>query len=184
MQWDWDLLQALAKAVGSIIGVAAAGYQAYRLGVRNFRSRTTLKRDLDILKMVDQADPGHAILKAHVDRMIRELYAPPAPSVRKRLPSPKHIRAFVSTLARDFPKPKKPSDFVSGLLSFVGFSVWTAYLDRGGFSWWSLLTGVFALSGLLGIFDSYGLLSGQPQRPDSSGQPSPSKPPSTELQTK
>src|SRR5690242_9896530 len=130
MNWDWGLIEAIAKAVGIIIGIAAGGYQAYKLGVRGFQARAALKRDLEILKMLDESDPCRIVLKDHVDRVVKRLYAPSAPS----------IWSNVSNW-----QPKDWPSFILGVVLFMVFAGWTAYLSVGGFSWWSLLTGFFAL---------------------------------------
>jgi hypothetical protein len=126
MHWDWGLIESLGKTVGTLIGVTVAAYSAYRLGVRGFRSRVTLQRDLEILKMLDPADPSHAILKSYVDGMIQTLYAPRAPSIRNRLP--KHFKEWLKTLKSHLPRPKVP-DLLLGAGLFFGFSLWTAYLN-------------------------------------------------------
>ena len=162
MDWDWNLLETLGKTVGALIGMAVAGYKAYQLGVGGIQSRLALKRDLEVLKMLAPTDPGHALVKAHVDQLIQKLYEPHPPPIRKRL--------------KDL-EPKKWGDFATGIFTFLGFSLWTAYLDRHGFSWWSVLTGLFAMSGIYGIFDSYGLMPDSRQRPQTPQQPVSGDPP-------
>src|SRR6266496_1049466 len=158
IQWDWELITTWVKTVATLIGIAVAGYQSYKLGIKGIQSRLALKRDIEVLKMLPPTDPGHALVKAHVDRLIQRLYKPPSPPLQIRLAflKPKKWKDLASG-GLVFLKPKKWEDLASGGLVFLGFSVWTAYLDRHGFSWWSLLTGIFALSGLSVVFEAYGL---------------------------
>jgi hypothetical protein len=134
VELDPAFFEAAGKAIGAIIGIGIAGYQAYAFGIRGFRGRATLRRDLEILKMLDPGDLSHAILKAHVNRFVATLYAPPLPPLHKRLMD-------------KLPWPKKMEEFVPGLILFLIFVIWTATLNMEGFSWWSLLTGFIALCG-------------------------------------
>jgi hypothetical protein len=121
----WDLL---IKAVGAVIAAAVAYLQI--LSARPI-SRAALKTDLEILKLVDSADPYYETIRKSITRRIRLLYEEEAESLRNRL--------------------RRWAIGVFGLLGGVGFSYWTFYLVRDGFTWWAVLTGYLALAGLWGI---------------------------------
>jgi len=82
---DWDLITTWGRTVAALVGIAIAGYKAYKLGVRGIESRVVLRRDVELLKMLPSTDPGHDLVKAHVDRQIQKLYGPPSPPLQRRL---------------------------------------------------------------------------------------------------
>lgn len=116
------------KVLGVLAGAATTAQQ-----IRQFRanSRSSVKADLDILRMLDKSDASYELVKQHVDALIKRVYAP-----RKG--------GFVVY---------NQEDFVIGLLLLPGFLVWTAYLLRNGFSWWALLTAFFAFAGFGSILN-------------------------------
>jgi len=120
---DWDLI---LKALGFVVAVVATYLQIRNLG---FATRASLKTDLEILKLIDSADPNHAKVKRIVDARIQALYddQPAASSARQA---------------------ERWAYGIGGGLWAVGFAYWTITLVLPGFSWWSLLTGYLALAGL------------------------------------
>lgn len=127
-QMDIDF-EIIIKALGVVIGAAGTFYQ-----VRNIlpKSRSTLKSDLEILKLLEPGDPLHETVRRHVSRQVAYLYPP-------RRKKPKRGIIYSST------------DFWTGVLMAVMFTTWTIYLTRDGFTWWAVLTGFVALGGLGGI---------------------------------
>jgi len=119
---DWDLI---LKALGFVVAVVATYLQIRNLG---FATRASLKTDLEILKLIDSADPNHAKVKRTVDARIQALYddGPDGPSSRQA---------------------ERWAYGIGGGLWAVGFAYWTITLAQP-FSWWSLLTGYLALAGL------------------------------------
>ena len=119
---DWDLV---LKALGFVVAGVAAYVQTRGL---YFASRTSLKTDLEILKLLDAADPNYQVVKSSIDARLARLYQPRAPAT---------MRANVQRWAVA----------AVGLVWAVGFSYWTFALVRPGFTWWSLLTGYLAFGG-------------------------------------
>lgn len=113
---------AVTKAVGVLVALAAAYTQA-----KSFRpmSRGALKSDLEILKLLDTSDPKHALIKSNIDLRIDRIYGPPA--------------------AKDWLM------IAVGVLLALGFSYWTLSLVKYHFTWWSVLTGYFAVVGLYSV---------------------------------
>jgi hypothetical protein len=184
MSWfNRDSIDSLTKTVVALVGLATALHQGYYRFVRGFRTRAAIRRDLEMLKLFDASDPSRQIIKDHIHRAVQHLYGPPSPPFYRLLPSPSQVRSFwgrawaffVSCLAR-IPEPKDKRLFYIGLVSFVPFTLWTAILNTGGFSWWSLLPGFFAMGGMALIFDSFerdrdDLPSGPPGSPPAAGPP-------------
>jgi len=126
---DWDIA---FKALGIIVGIIVSVYQ-----LRNIipRTRSTLKIDVEILKLLDPADPNYAILKSNIDENIRRTYRIKQATRFKTF----HVYSW--------------GDFIGGILVSFGFAVLTLYISRGGFRWWSVLTGFIALGGIGGILN-------------------------------
>jgi|GEM_PF-4602937 len=142
MNWNWELTEILGKTAATLIAIAVAGYKAYDAGIRDIKTRNVLKREFEILKLIPPDQPEHQLIRNHISRLIQRLYEPPPPS-KERLSS--RLKKW---------QPRDVGGFVAGLMFFAGFAVWTALILRDGFSWWSLLTGFMALSGLGTIADS------------------------------
>lgn len=94
------------------------------------KTKSALKIDLDIFHLIEEADPNHAVIKKHIDKRIVAIYV---------LERTGKIHSW--------------GDFIIGLTIAGVFSILTVYLVRNGFSWWSLLTGPFALVGIGGILN-------------------------------
>jgi hypothetical protein len=131
------LLKILAGLVGAI---------GLFLQIRNLRnaSRSSIKTDLEILEKLTPSDPNYAIVRNSLDQSIKRVYGDPAR--RKFIPS--------------------PVDFWFGFIWCIGFGYWTIYLFRDGFSWWAVVTGLFALGGFGGIITGLeGKKNSQQKRP-------------------
>jgi hypothetical protein len=135
---DWDML---LKAAGIIIGVVVSFYQ-----LRNImpRSRSTLKIDLEILKLLEPSDPNYSILKAHIDKSIQQTY---------RLEQQQRFTNF---------HVYSWGDFIFGVIFAFVFSIGTLYLLKDGFTWWVVLTIFLALGGIGGILNG---LEKKPEKP-------------------
>lgn len=117
---DWELP---LKALGFVVAVIVAYIQARNLYLT---TRTSVKTDLEILKLLDATDANYQKVKTAVDLRIADLYA-----------------------------PKQPVRWALVGIGFVwacGFSYLTFRLVQPDFSWLSLLTGYQALAGVAFIF--------------------------------
>jgi len=123
---DWDLL---LKALGFVLAAITAIFQARGL---RLTLRSSLKTDLEIIKLLDPADSSYQAVKSTVDRSIARIYG-----LKDHHPVDWDFRRIAITSG--------------GLLGAVGFAYWTFDLARPTFSWWSLLTGYLAL-GAFGWF--------------------------------
>ena len=126
---NWQLT---IQVLGILVGGSISLYQIRRLLPV---SRSRLKVDLEILKLIDPSDPAHARVKEHIDRAIVRTYTDVA-----------SVRGAASI---DWPL------FVFFTVAIVGLVSWTVYLVRDGFNPWSLLTGLFALVGAFGLLGSF-----------------------------
>jgi hypothetical protein len=120
---DWELL---LKALGFVVATVVA-YVHWR-GL-HLTSRTSLKTDLEILKLLDTIDPNYHTVRAAVNQRVSQLYAP--------RPAQFQVRMLFRWAAAIF-----------GLLWALGLSYWTVKLVQPGFTWWALLTGYLALAGV------------------------------------
>lgn len=127
-----DILELALKAVGVIAGGIVALLQARNLLPAN---RRRLKADLEVLRLIDPANPLYSQVKANVDRQLERVY----PDVR--WPRPRLVYSW--------------TELIWGVVYSVGFAAWTIYLDRDGFSWWSPVTGFVAFSGMVSIVRSF-----------------------------
>src|ERR1039457_4758679 len=125
---DYELV---LKIFGVIAAVVAAVYQ-----FRNVKlsPRSSIKTDLEILKLLDSDDENYILIKNHIDRSIKRIY---------RIRKENKFKIYSIPL------------FIMGILFLLGFSVWTYYISRNGFSYWSLLTGFFAIAGIVYIFQAF-----------------------------
>ena len=126
-------LVSVLQVLGIVGGAVISAYKVLQL---RKDSRSHLKTDLTILKSLDPTDPNYRVVKAHVDATITKLYSPPGTSRLKDLVA-------------------DPFSLVLGIAMFIGFGIWSAYLFRNGFSWWGVLTAVFAASGITGIIEAF-----------------------------
>jgi hypothetical protein len=114
---DWDLV---LKALGFIVSAILAYNQ---MRSYHFTSRTSLKTDLEILKLLDPGDANHELVKTSVSERIQSLYAQDKQEISWGV-------------------------VIYGLLWTFGFVYWTVRLVEPEFSWWSLLTGYLAFAGM------------------------------------
>lgn len=128
---NWELL---LKTLGIIVGVVASLYKLRRIAPK---SRSVLRTDLEILKLLEPSDPNYPILKSHIDVKISNIYH--------------HIPLEVSKRFKVY----NWYTFIFGIIMFLGFSIWTVYLVKDGFSWWALLTGSFAFAGVGNILGAF-----------------------------
>ncbi|MBI1806505.1 MAG: hypothetical protein HYR76_05580 [Ignavibacteria bacterium] len=117
-----------------LVGVAGIIVSLFQL--RNLKpiSRSAIKTDLEMLKMLDESDPNHAMIKARFDETIRRVYS---------------MDHSTGTKVHSW------RDFIFGVTFLSVFSVWTILLLKNGFTPWSLLTGFFAVAGLGGIMNGF-----------------------------
>jgi len=125
---DWELM------------VTAAGILAYFIALflqwgrlrPSFTRRSTLKTDLEILRILKElGHPSTENVRKYVDDAIANIYVSREP--------PKRLWVHDWTL------------FVTGFAFTLGFSAWTWYLVRDGFSGWAIVTGFFAFTGVIWI---------------------------------
>ncbi|MDB5228063.1 MAG: hypothetical protein JWN78_2256 [Bacteroidota bacterium] len=123
---DYELI---IKIIALFVGLFGSIYQ-----LRNLRLtfRSSLKTDLDILKMLQEDDPNYSIVKNSINESIKKIYG-------------------VSN--KNGLKIHSPGDFIFGILFLSGFSFWTYYLVRHDHLFWSYVTGFFAFAGLGGIMN-------------------------------
>ena len=141
------IVDALIKVVVSVVGIALTIYKGYVVG---FRPRTALKRDLEILRMLDADDPNRQVLSAHVERSVQRLYGP----------RPEGLLVRMLSFGMSIPRPRNGRQCLIGAAIFAAMSFVTAYFVRHD----EALTvrvfacGIFAVSGLIQVLDSYGWL--------------------------
>ncbi len=125
-----DTYEILVKLAVILFGILGAIYQ-----VRNFSItlRSSIKTDLEILRMLDPNDPNHILVQNKINESIKKVY---------RL-NQKQLKIY------------KPADLLFGLLFFFGFGIWTIYLSWENFSVWSLLTINFVITGIGGILSAF-----------------------------
>ena len=128
MEFSWEL------AIKAVSAVFAAISLFFTLRNQIRQRRQAIKVDLEILESVQ--DPAlKTLILEDVHSRIRRLYGTPAVSAAdKRI--------------NNLPM------LIFGSVMLVGFAIWTVYLSREGFNWWSLLTGFFALGGFGNIMAS------------------------------
>ena len=121
---DWEIL---FKTLSTIVAF-------YQLGSIIPGSHATLKLDLEILRLLRaltpeyESDPNYLAVKSYVDETLRKTY--PGRGRRR--------------LYRD-------PDFLKGIFIFLTFFGITLYILKDGFTFWSLVSGFVALTGLGGV---------------------------------
>jgi hypothetical protein len=133
---DWETV---VKGLGAAVAVVASFVQLRSIIPP---SRTRLKADLEILKLLDPNGEASQVVQAHTTRTIRRLYGPSE-------------RASKFTVY-------SWEDFIAGLVLLPGFSIWSAYLFKDGHYWWIALTGFGAFAGLGAVLNGLDPKSAKP----------------------
>lgn len=128
---DWDML---LRAIGVLVGAAGTIYQ---LTKRDPRWRANLKTDIEILSMLKDDPDNQKIVQQNIDRSIQRRYPLGIEKGERRY---KHFNAPI---------------LIGGLIFLGGFGYWTFSLLSDGWNWWALLTGLFALSGLVNVINAF-----------------------------
>ena len=116
---DWGLL---LKGVGAAAGLLGLFFALPKLRLTR---RTTIKTDLEILELLRKTnDPLCDRVDDHIRRRMEALYPPP--DLRTDPVKVWMVR-------------------IGSAAGAVGLTIWTMYLNRDGFSGWSILTGLYAL---------------------------------------
>ena len=124
---NWTII---IQATGILIGGIISLYQIRHLMPP---SRSRLKADLEILKLIEKNDHGYKIVKEHIDHLIKRTY--PNAENKKKIEVDWLFLIFFT-------------------VATIGLIYWTLYLVRDGFNPWALLTGVFSFTGIFGIIGS------------------------------
>ncbi|MFN8361347.1 MAG: hypothetical protein U0264_15650 [Candidatus Kapaibacterium sp.] len=124
-----DLIVKSAVAIATAIGVF---YQFKNLKIT---TRSSIKTDLEILKLLDESDNNYSLVKNNIEKSIHKVYNEHAGSTFKI---------------------HSPSDFILGVVMIIGFSVLSYYLaNNGGYSYWVVITSILAFIGLGGIMNGF-----------------------------
>lgn len=142
-------------------GIAAVG-GIWKL-VQSVRgSRARLAADIEILGKLPVGHPQKPVLERSIQQSIDRLY------------SPQHRMSGF--------------EVAYGIIVGAGFTVWTVWLMRDGFSWWGVLTGFFAMGGIGVLFGAIDLSererkSGDRKKKAVAGQSAPGESPETRAGT-
>ena len=135
MNWpdvNWDIVfKALGIVVSAIVG-------ATQIVGRLPKSRTTLKHDLEVLKLLPEEHQDRALIEAHIRSNIERIYAPAAGQPRKVL------EVFAV---------HQWSDFIGGSLLALVATIVALYMIRDGWTWWAILPCFVALGGIGGVLE-------------------------------
>ncbi len=144
---DHETWKVVLQAVAIVVGAVFSIFQVLSL---TSKPRSTLKVDLEILKLLDVSNPHYQYLQNHINEEIRRTYVD-----RK-----KH-RTF---------RVHSWEDFIFGVVLLFAFSVWTLYLLRDGFDGWEIATGLGAFVSLGGIVNGLDSKHSRKSNPSSSDQ--------------
>lgn len=125
-----SIVEPLVTAVGIVVGAAVSVYQV-RKAISPIRS--SLHHDLETLKLARELNIPAKALEDEIAQRLAKLepdYKPPK------------WRITGEVVAQS----------VFGIILALGLGYWTYHLSRDGFSWWSVLTGLFAFGGLMQPF--------------------------------
>lgn len=123
-------IEILVTLVGIGVTTSLAVYQLRRtISIR----RARLKHDLEMLELANKLNLPTGNLHERLAEEL-EIFVENETALQARSP---------------LSDPQFIGMSIYGLVVLIGFSVWTLYLVRDGFTWWALLTGVFALGGLM-----------------------------------
>jgi hypothetical protein len=153
-----QVLQAIALIVGAL-GLA------YRVNNSISRPRAALKMDLEILQLLDRLDkehPRYEAIREDVDRRIDHLFRVPGAGAPPPMPDGSAVgagepsretgeartEAGTKVRRKRLPWVDDMGPFVFGVVTAVGFTLWTVYLVRHDHSGWAIVTGFFAFGGV------------------------------------
>ena len=134
---DESTVKGVAQAVSAVVSVAALSFGAYQWSA--MRNRTKLKADLEILRLFQEASPGHECcqsLKQRIETRMERAY--PASSSKRT----------------DLDK----SDLLAGLLLAVGGTLSLSYASSTATSWdvWLYIAGaILTLVGFGTIYKGF-----------------------------
>jgi hypothetical protein len=128
-----SIVEPILTVVGIVAGGALTVYQITR-AVSPIRS--SLRHDLETLKLARELNMPAKALEDDIAQRLAKL-EPDYQPLRWRITSEVVLQSL------------------TGILMAIGFGYWTYYLSKGGFSWWSVLTGFFALGGAGQLFIAF-----------------------------
>lgn len=108
----------------------AAGVSLYQINRTVSSPRSRIKHDIEILKLIEGTDIPCEELKGNVLRQLADLHDKTVVG-KRRLWTPEVVGVMIVSVSL-----------------FIGFGAWTAFLVRDGFTWWSVLPGIMAFSGI------------------------------------
>jgi hypothetical protein len=128
--WDNITFDTVAKYFAALTTLLIA-FEKIRRQFSNFRLRTIIKSDVEILRTCKDAGLNTEQIQTKIDSNLEKLYG-------------KSGSVFFSSLI----------DTLIGLIICIGFGLWTIkiYSDNAGFSPWIILTVFMSVSGLTMIF--------------------------------
>jgi hypothetical protein len=129
MKWEL-ILQAVGLTVGAVLSI---------IQLRNLTpgSRSTLKTDLEILRLLEPSDANYPIVKAVVDRSVTRIY-------------PALSQATKGTL-----KVTSWRNLYYGVFCVLVYVSWTLQNFSHGFSWWGVVTSFFVLVGFNMVINAF-----------------------------
>ena len=129
---DNETWKVILSALGIVLG---ATFSAFQLRNSTSKQRSTLKTDLEILKLLDSGNEYYQQIQSQINEQIRRTYIE----------------------QNGFGKFKIYNwyDFVFGVVTMLIFSTWTLFLLKDGSYWWAILTGIIAVIGLFGIMNGF-----------------------------
>jgi len=130
---EWDIV---AAAIGTVITAIVA---FYRIRSALPKPRTQLKTDLEIMELIGEEHERYPEMKRSTDILLADIY------LRRPQFSAAERRSIWGYR------------ILFGLWT-VGFTFWTFYLLRSGWSWWVLLTGMLAFGGLINMINTQDLV--------------------------
>lgn len=125
-----DVIEPLITAIGIVIGALISIYQVRRA---ISPKRSSLHHDLETLKLARELNIPAKVLEDEIIQRLAKLepdYKPP------------RWRFTGEVIGQS----------VFGIVLAIVLGYWTYYLSRDGFSWWSVLTGLFAFGGIMQPF--------------------------------
>ncbi|CAN5646661.1 hypothetical protein BH20ACI4_BH20ACI4_08150 [soil metagenome] len=128
-----DFLEILVTVIGIVVGAVISIYQVSRA---ISPKRSSLHHDLETLKLARELEIPAKTLEDEIIQRLAKLepdYKPPK------------WRITGDVIYQS----------VFGIIVALGLGYWTYYLSKDVFSWWSVLTGLFAFGGLMQPFVAF-----------------------------